>query len=682
MHERTASKTRNERSGKLNFKWRLPALLLIAALLLAACSQPLTSKPPTLETQDPVSPVSDWQSADIGPRVAAGETVVDDDSLVVVAAGVDVWNTEDSFRFTYHPLRGDGKLTVRVDSLSAAHEWTKVGLMVREDLGASARNAFLLLTDSNGVLFQRREAVGGNTNDVLPDGTYMRDYVALAPWWLQLERAGNEIIARHSADGSSWRELGRVTLKMSQDVYIGMAVTSRNPEQVARAIFASVDLVGIGGGSAPTPSRPNPPVAPLPVTGPTVSASYSRSDEIFPNPERGWQGSSNSQGYAGIRAQGYTLVRQYIRLDDYRTSALPQSLLDNLARELAALRQHGLKMVLRFSYNWGDAPDAPLNYVLQHIEQVTPVVREYSDVIAVLQAGFIGHWGEWHSSSNNLLDLNNRRQIVDALLNMLPDSRMIQIRYPYRANDLYPNPVNASNAFTGSDVSRVGQKNDCFLAGSSDGGTYTSDADRAYVEAVTEFTVMGGETCAIGGVNSRNDGSTAIDELARYHWDYLGREFYTPIIDKWISQGYYDEISRRLGYRYVMTDAIAQESVAAGQTYSLNINMRNEGFGKLYNPRPLNIVLKPRNGGTPITLRAYNDARTVLPLAGENTTVAITVQLPSNLASGAYDVHLALPDDASTLANDNRYAIRIANTNTWDSSNGGTNNLNLTLNVP
>jgi len=410
--------------------------------------------------------------------------------------------------------------------------------------------------------------------------------------------------------------------------------------------------------------------------------SFSRSDEVFPNPERGWQGSSDSRGYAAIRASGYTLVRQYVRLDDYRTSALPQSLLNNLASELAALRQNGLKIVLRFSYNFGESPDAPLNYVLQHIQQLTPVVREYADVIAVLQGGFIGQWGEWHSSTNDLLTLNNRRAITNALLAMLPESRMVEIRYPYRASDMYPSPVNASNAFNGSDVSRVGQVNDCFLAGESDGGTYTSQADRDYVAAVTEFTVMGGETCALGGLNSRNDGSTAISELERYHWDYLGRDFWTPVIDKWISQGYYDEISRRLGYRYVMTTAQAQASAAAGQTYSLNINMRNEGFGKLYNPRPLNIVLKPRNGGPPITLRAYNDARTILPLAGVTSTIPITVQLPTNLPSGDYDLHLALPDAASNLANDNRYAIRLANTNTWDPSNGGTNNLNLTLNIP
>jgi len=257
---------------------------------------------------------------------------------------------------------------------------------------------------------------------------------------------------------------------------------------------------------------------------------------------------------------------------------------------------------------------------------------------------------------------------------------MLQIRYPYRASDLYPQPVSVSTSFTGADVSRVGQKNDCFLTNSHDSGTYTSYADRAYVEAVSTYTVMGGETCALGGLNSRNDGANAVAELERYHWDYLGREFYAPVIDKWIQQGYYDEISRRLGYRYVMRSATAQANVAPGQTYSLSLDVENEGFGKLYNPRPMNIVLRPRNGGASITLRAYNDARAVLPLAGESREIPLTVQIPNDLPSGEYDVHLELPDASPNLSDDPRYSIRMANEGVWDSGSG-TNSLGLTVHV-
>src|SRR5699024_9051486 len=136
------------------------------------------------------------------------------------------------------------------------------------------------------------------------------------------------------------------------------------------------------------PETPAPPpvVPPGPIEGPTVTASYSESFEDFPNPERGWQGSGNSSNYASVYNSGHTLVRQYFRLDDYRYSDIPRSQLDEWSRELEALRNHGLKIVLRFSYNFGPEPDAPLESVIRHIEQLTPMVQEYADVITVLQA--------------------------------------------------------------------------------------------------------------------------------------------------------------------------------------------------------------------------------------------------------------------------------------------------------
>jgi len=409
----------------------------------------------------------------------------------------------------------------------------------------------------------------------------------------------------------------------------------------------------------------------VPITGPTVAASYQRSSADFSNPERGFHGTANDRdAYSSEAGKGHTLVRRYVRLDDYRYSSIPSSVLDDLDRDLAALRDHGLKVILRFSYNFGFDADAPLDRVLQHIEQVAPLLQEHTDVIAVLQAGFIGAWGEWHNSTNDLTDFDARQAITSALLDAMDESRMIQIRYPYRARDLFPTPPSASSAFDGSDASRVGQVNDCFVSTGSDGGTFTSDADYTYMEDVTRYTVMGGETCQIAGLNDRNDGANAADQLERFHWDYLNEDFYTPIIDKWKTQGYYDEIRRRLGYRYVLRETVAEAATQAGDTLSLNIEMQNEGYGKLYNPRPIDLVLRPVGGGSSVTLRANDDARTVLPGPGETRVVSLTVRVPSTVPAGSYDVHLSLPDAADRLADDPRYAVRLANDGVWNASTG------------
>jgi len=658
------------------------------AIVIAGCSQLPSGLEPEPIQNDPVRE-SAWLDADIGVVATAGEASAQDDGgMVVTASGTDVWNEGDGFHFTYQALAGDGSLTVRVDALDAAHEWSKAGVMIREDLTPGARNAFVLLTDFNGALFQRREVAGGSTADVLPDGTYMRAFEASSPWWLRIERQGDTLVGSHSPDGESWTELGTVSLALPDTAFIGMAVTSRDNEATATAAFSNVAMRQSDGSIVvepqpdPTPSPepepdPTPEPAPLPAPEPiqpdgtTVSTTYQRSLVDFPNPERGFYGYGGSTGdYAREAGDGHTLVRRYVRLDDYRYSSIPSSVLDDLDRDLAALRDHGLKVILRFSYNFGFDADAPLDRVLQHIEQVAPLLQEHTDVIAVLQAGFIGAWGEWHNSTNDLTDFDARQAITSALLDAMDESRMIQIRYPYRARDLFPTPPSASSAFDGSDASRVGQVNDCFVSTGSDGGTFTSDADYTYMEDVTRYTVMGGETCQIAGLNDRNDGANAADQLERFHWDYLNEDFYTPIIDKWKTQGYYDEIRRRLGYRYVLRETVAEAATQAGDTLSLNIEMQNEGYGKLYNPRPIDLVLRPVGGGSSVTLRANDDARTVLPGPGETRVVSLTVRVPSTVPAGSYDVHLSLPDAADRLADDPRYAVRLANDGVWNASTG------------
>ena len=91
-------------------------------------------------------------------------------------------------------------------------------------------------------------------------------------------------------------------------------------------------------------------------------------------------------------------------------------------------------------------------------------------------------------------------------------------------------------------------------------------------------------------------------------------------------------------------------------------------------------VLRRVGGGTAIVLPAVADARSVLPLAGETANVALRVTLPSNLATGTYEVSVALPDAAPALAGDARYAVRFANVGTWDAA-AGANRLNLQVEV-
>ena len=113
-----------------------------------------------------------------------------------------------------------------------------------------------------------------------------------------------------------------------------------------------------------------------------VTATYQVDESTdFLNPERGFHGEDidllDGSDYDWIRTiRGYALSRSYVRLDEYRETLLPADFLDELRSGLERVREAGIKIALRFSYNFGDGEDAPLNWVLQHIEQLEPIVAE------------------------------------------------------------------------------------------------------------------------------------------------------------------------------------------------------------------------------------------------------------------------------------------------------------------
>lgn len=187
------------------------------------------------------------------------------------------------------------------------------------------------------------------------------------------------------------------------------------------------------------------------------------------------------------------------------------------------MRSAGLKTVLRFVYNYPEnetdfqnVQDASLTRVLAHIEQLAPALQDNADVISVLQGGFIGAWGEWHTSSNGLTDASARTQVRDALLAAMPTDKFIQLRYPGHVTAWYATAIAPSQAFSGSGQARIGLHNDCFLASATDVGTYSEDAatralQRDYVAAVSQTAPFGGETKAAcpkwnAAWATRNDG--------------------------------------------------------------------------------------------------------------------------------------------------------------------------------
>ncbi len=374
-----------------------------------------------------------------------------------------------------------------------------------------------------------------------------------------------------------------------------------------------------------------------------------------------------------MRATGNTLVHLNIYLDEYRESDIPEKTLDGLQTNFADIRDAGVKAIIRYSYNAGpypdSEPDASKAQILRHIEQLTPLLQTNADVIAWVEAGFIGAWGEWHTSTNGLDNLTDKRDILNALLAAIPD-RYVQVRYPANIIEMYPNPEDAVKA-------RVAHHNDCFLSSDTDVGTYERDGvitierDQKYLAELTRFTPMSGETCAPNP--PRSECASAIQEMELLHFSAINEAYHKGILRSWDADGCMEKINNRMGYRLTLTSADFNEQVKPGGILNLTINLQNTGFASIINERPLYVVLFPPPSGRGVRgegefqVKLELDPRTWEP---GTSTFAAKLHIPSNIGEGEYHLALWLPDGYDSLRDNPLYAIRFANENVWDESTG------------
>lgn len=428
--------------------------------------------------------------------------------------------------------------------------------------------------------------------------------------------------------------------------------------------------------SLSTPTSTPPGAAPMTIT-------YAPSSADIPNPERGFYEGFGLEETSldWYTAQGYTLA--YTDAGDlaaYLDRDLPPEYLDALSAHFQQVRGAGIKLIVRFKYNDGEtypapAPDASLEQVLRHIEQLAPVLEVNKDAIAWFEAGFIGAWGEWHTSASGLDTPEAKAAIRDALYRHFPQDRFILFREPADFTRWYPQPLTEEQAFTPTDQARTGHHNDCFLASEDDEGTYY-DYDgslkieewKTYIAQMSRFTPLSGETCAPNP--PRSDCPTALTEMERLHWTALNEAWHPDVIQGWKDQGCYAEIRNRLGYRLTLLEASFPTEIHPGETFPVQIRLQNTGFAAPMLPRPVYLVV-----GQLFTVVLPVDPRRWKPgehdLSASLSLPADTfASLSASLPPGEYALALWLPDPSVSLREDPRYAIRFANENIWDAERG------------
>jgi len=213
------------------------ALKLDTTIYPATQGPSSTGTPPPPPPPPPPTLPSSWLHQDIGAVGKAGDATYDSSSetFTVKGAGADVWGTADALQYAYTTMTGNGSIVARVVSTSSTAPWVKAGVMIRGSVDAGSAQAFMLVSYSKGLAFQRRTATGGTS-------TTTTGAAAPAPYWVRLDRAGDVFTAYQSPDGVNWTVVGTDTIPMAKNVFVGLGVSSHTTSATATGVFDHVTI--------------------------------------------------------------------------------------------------------------------------------------------------------------------------------------------------------------------------------------------------------------------------------------------------------------------------------------------------------------------------------------------------------------------------------------------------------
>ena len=389
----------------------------------------------------------------------------------------------------------------------------------------------------------------------------------------------------------------------------------------------------------------------------------------------------------GLRRRGMTLLLVEVDLKAFKERDLTPEKLDEVRRAFAAVRQNGLKAIVRFAYGFtgrdyrSDPKD--MDRILGHIRQLGKVFLENRDVLYGVQAGFLGPWGEWHGSNwGDPPSLQARRSVLFALLDAVPGPVTVHVRRPMFIRDIFAGDpggaeITEATAYGGSRLSRVGWHDDALLSLPTDMGTYAQrgwDRERElrWCAEHGRFTPFGGRR-SLHRLARRSHRSSA-------NWNCSTRRTSTAATT--------GERSRVGGKRRIgaarptnisnagsdtaswRTACASTKVVTAGGTLRVELDLHNAGFASPHMPRDVALVLSQGDRTHRVALTDV-DPRRWTPEAG---TISLrgAMPIPADARGGRWRLALQLADPSPSLSGDGRYAIRLANEGiTFDEAHGG-----------
>lgn len=360
-----------------------------------------------------------------------------------------------------------------------------------------------------------------------------------------------------------------------------------------------------------------------------------------------------------------------------------KDMLDSLNATLGNIRKNGGTAIIRFAYDnfQGISDREPsIEQIVRHIEQLEPLFEKNKDVITCIESGFLGQYGEQHSSK--IITNENFKKMLDALLQATPETMTINVRTPKIYANYIGIPVEQLAEYIpqkGTNGYRIGIFNDGYLGSETDLGTYPNREECiSWLKKQAMHTIFGGEVVANYSSNGYVYNSPEHIEKEMYltHTTYLNKEWNDSVIRAWKEAPYtgtdqiylgktaYEYIDNHLGYRFVLRESKLTEKVEQGESLRLQCKIENVGAGNVVNPKETTLLLVGKN--------TYSQKLQIDPSkwnSKEITKVDIQYFIDETILAGDYKIYLKLATPGQELT-DIKRTIQFANASIWEESLG------------
>lgn len=380
----------------------------------------------------------------------------------------------------------------------------------------------------------------------------------------------------------------------------------------------------------------------------------------------------------------------------------------------ANCRRNGCMVAVRFRYDDnGTADPEPETFekVLDHIKQIkeSKIFEDYKDIIAFVESGFVGKWGEQHGGKYTSVDYKAR--LLAAMLDAVPAPIPVTVRTPdtfakfagVDRKELDDEKYYTVYSLNGEeavdpvpylpDYGRVGLYDDGYMGSDSDLGTYANrEIETNWLHRFTENTYFGGEFS--GNIDYAKQFDTylpqnAIPEMYKTHLSYIngnifqlykdytfGKEYDIEGVD---NSAYYGEsvfqfIRDHIGYRFVLRSSEYTDKVVQGGELETDFNVENTGFANPVFSTKAALILE--KDGKFYEVEMPVDAH--LWKSAEVAENKIKWHLPSGIEAGKWNIYIRLSavedkytsTDYSSELGLHKYGIRFANNDVWNARLG------------